>query len=52
MPNPKVGKTGNAPITKQGQTSNGSYGDDPDAKHQRYGNRGYGSKGEKDLTPK
>ncbi len=31
MPKEKLGKTGNAPIVKQGQTQDGKFGSDPNA---------------------
>lgn len=45
MPDPKIGKTGNAPIIKQGQTTDEKYGSNPD-----YQNKVRGKA--RDLTPK
>ena len=51
MPEPKVSKTGNAPIVRQGQTMDGAYGDDPGVQS-KYGNKGGGKDTAKDLKPK
>ncbi len=43
MPGAKIGKTGNAPILRQGQTEDGMYGSNPSAKQK-------GDKPARDLT--
>lgn len=45
MPRGMTGKTGSAPIVRQGHTATGNYGDDPNAK-------GKGQKKPRDLKVK
>jgi hypothetical protein len=44
MPKDKLGKTGDAPLVKQGQTTDGKYGSNPDAKAK-------GARGVRELNP-